>query len=201
MVMTPGLRKFALTAHVTSSIGWFGAVAAFLALAVAGLTSQDAQLVRAAYLAMDVTTWFVIVPLALVSLLSGVVSSLGTKWGLFRYYWVLFKLALTILATIGLYGHTGEISLLAGVAAKTTVFSADLHKQQIEIVAAPAAALVVLLVLTVLSVYKPRGMTPYGQRKQYEQRKDVTVVDAATDQAQGIVRELEGNGVHAATFK
>jgi len=68
-------------------------------------------------------------------------------------------------------------------------------------VAAPAAALVVLLVLTVLSVYKPRGMTPYGQRKQYEQRKDVTVVDAATDQAQGIVRELEGNGVHAATSK
>jgi len=128
MVMTPGLRKFALTAHVTSSIGWFGGVAAFLALAVAGLTSQDRELVRAAYLAMDVTTWFVIVPLALVSLLSGVVSSLGTKWGLFRYYWVLFKLALTILATIGLYGHTGEISLLAGVAAKTTVFSADLHK-------------------------------------------------------------------------
>ena len=201
MVMTPGLRKFALTAHVTSSIGWFGAVAAFLALAVAGLTSQDAQLVRAAYLAMDVTTWFVIVPLALVSLLSGVVSSLGTKWGLIRYYWVLFKLALTILATIGLYGHTGEISLLAGVAAKTTVFSADLHKQQIEIVAAPAAALVVLLVLTVLSVYKPRGMTPYGQRKQYEGRQDGTVVDAATDQAQGIVQELEGNGVHAAAFK
>jgi hypothetical protein len=201
MVMTPGLRKFALTAHVTSSVGWFGAVAAFLALAVAGLTSQDAQLVRAAYLAMDVTTWFVIVPLALVSLLSGVVSSLGTKWGLFRYYWVLFKLALTILATIGLYGHTGEISLLAGVAAKTTVFSADLHKQQIEIVAAPAAALMVLLVLTVLSVYKPRGMTPYGQRKQYEGRQDGTVVDAATDQAQGIVQELEGNGVHAAAFK
>lgn len=199
--MTPGLRKFALTAHVTSSVGWFGAVAAFLALAVAGLTSQDAQLVRAAYLAMDVTTWFVIVPLALVSLLSGVVSSLGTKWGLFRYYWVLFKLALTILATIGLYGHTGEISLLAGVAAKTTVFSADLHKQQIEIVAAPAAALMVLLVLTVLSVYKPRGMTPYGQRKQYEGRQDGTVVDAATDQAQGIVQELEGNGVHAAAFK
>jgi hypothetical protein len=38
MAMTPRLRKFALTAHVTSSVGWLGAVAAFLALAVAGLT-------------------------------------------------------------------------------------------------------------------------------------------------------------------
>ena len=66
MIMSPGLRKFALTAHVTSSIGWFGAVAAFLALAIAGLTSQDAQIVRAAYLAMELTTWFVIVPLAFV---------------------------------------------------------------------------------------------------------------------------------------
>ncbi len=38
--MTPGLRKFARTAHVTSSVGWLGAVAGFLALAAAGLTSQ-----------------------------------------------------------------------------------------------------------------------------------------------------------------
>src|SRR5260221_12529239 len=53
MMMTPGLRKFALTLHVTSSVGWFGAVAGFLALAVAGVTSQDAVTVRTAYLAME----------------------------------------------------------------------------------------------------------------------------------------------------
>src|SRR5438067_2015588 len=155
MIMTPGLRKFALTAHVTSSIGWFGAVAAFLALAIAGLTSRDAQLVRAAYLAMELTTWFVIVPLAFVSLLTGVVSSLGTKWGLFRYYWVLLKLLITIFATIVLLVHTQPIDLLAGVAAKTTVFSVDLQSRQLLMVIASSAALVVLIVLTVLSVYKP----------------------------------------------
>jgi hypothetical protein len=71
MMMTPGFRKVVLTMHVTSSIGWFGAVAAFLALAIMGLTSHDAQLVRAAYLAMEAITRFVIVPLAFVSLLSG----------------------------------------------------------------------------------------------------------------------------------
>ena len=67
MTMTPRLRKFALTAHVTFSVGWLGTVAAFLALAVAGMTSQDAQLMKAAYLAMELTTWFVIVPLAFIS--------------------------------------------------------------------------------------------------------------------------------------
>jgi len=172
MIMTPGLRKVALTAHVTSSIGWFGAVAGFLALSVSGLTSQDREMVRAAYLAMELTTWFVIVPLALASLLTGVVSSLGTRWGLFRYYWVLVKLLITILATIILLVHTQPIDLLAGVAAKTAVSSADLHKPQILMVVASSAALLVLLVLTALSVYKPQGMTPYGWRKQHEQRKE-----------------------------
>ena len=57
MTMSPGVRKFALTAHVTTSVGWFGAVAGFLALALAGLTSQEAQVVRGAYLAMGVTGW------------------------------------------------------------------------------------------------------------------------------------------------
>jgi hypothetical protein len=170
MTMTPRLRKFALTAHVTFSVGWLGAVAAFLALAVAGMTSQDAHLMKAAYLAMELTTWFVIVPLAFISLLSGVVSSLGTNWGLFRYYWVLLKLLITILATIVLLVHTQPIDLLAGAATNTTVLSADLQNLQFLMVTASSAALVVLIVLTVLSVYKPPGMTRYGARKQHEQR-------------------------------
>jgi hypothetical protein len=167
MTMAPGLRKLALAMHVTFSVGWIGAVAGFVALAVAGLTSQDAQLVRAAYLAMKATTWFVIVPLALVSLLSGVVSSLGTNWGLFRYYWVLVKLLITIFATIVLLMHTQPIDLLAAAAAKPNAFSADLQGQQLHMLDASAAGLAVLIVLTVLSFYKPQGMTWYGWRKQH----------------------------------
>src|SRR5215207_577011 len=100
MIMAPRLRKFTLTAHVAFSVGWLGAVAGFLALAIAGLTSQDAQKVRAAYLAMELIARFVIVPLNLASLLTGLVQSLGTKWGLFRHYWILVKLLITILSTI-----------------------------------------------------------------------------------------------------
>ena len=69
--MTPGLRGFALGAHVACSVGWFGSALAFLALAVVGLTSQDAQTVRSAYLATELLTWSVIVPLSLASLLTG----------------------------------------------------------------------------------------------------------------------------------
>jgi hypothetical protein len=170
MTMTPGLRKFALTAHVTSSVGWLGAVAGFLVLAVAGLTSRDAQIVRAAYLGMEMTAWFIIVPLSLASPLTGIVMSLGTTWGLFRHYWVLIKLLITVFATIVLLLHMQPIGHLARVVAATTLSKGELAGLRIQLVANAGAALLALLVATALSVYKPRGMTPYGWRKEHEQR-------------------------------
>jgi len=110
-MMTPRFRKFALTAHVTSSVAWLGAVASFLALAVAGLTSQDAQMVRAAYLAMDLTAWCVIVPLSFASPLTGLVQSLGTEWGLFRHYWVLIKFLITIPARSSCCCTCGQLAI------------------------------------------------------------------------------------------
>jgi hypothetical protein len=86
MVMTPGVRKFALVAHVTSSVGWLGAVAAFLVLSVAGLTSERAETVRGAYVAMNLIGLVAIVPLSLAALLTGLIQSLGTHWGLFKHY-------------------------------------------------------------------------------------------------------------------
>jgi len=168
MSMTPGLRKFVLTAHVISSVGWLGAVVAYLALAVAALTSADAQMVRAAWIAMELTGWFVIVPLALASLLIGVVNALGTPWGLFRHYWVLVKFLLTVFATIILLLHMPTVSYFAGVAARTD--SANVFGLRGELIHA-GGGLLVLLVTATLSVYKPRGMTPYGWRKEHEQRK------------------------------
>ena len=167
MVMTPRLRKLTLTAHVVSSVGWLGAVACSLALAIAGLTSRDAQMVRAAYLAMVLTAWSVIVPLSLASPLSGIVQSLGTPWGLFRHYWILVKFLITIPATVILLLHMQPIGHLARVVAETTLASGDLAGQRIKLVTSAGAALLVLLVATALSVFKPWGMTPYERRRQH----------------------------------
>ncbi|MDQ4009454.1 MAG: DUF2269 domain-containing protein [Actinomycetota bacterium] len=177
MIMAPRLRKSALTAHVTCSVGWLGAVAGVLALAVAGMTSRDAETVRAAYLAMELTAWFVLVPLALASLLTGLLQSLGTTWGLFRHYWVLFKLLITVLATIVLLMYTQTLSYLAEVAAQTTLSSADFGVLRTpSVVLHAGAAVLLLLVATVLAVFKPRGITRYGQRKQHKQRAEATTV-------------------------
>ena len=71
MMMTAALRRFTVTTHLASSIGWVGACLAFLALAVIGFTSTDPMKVRGAYLLMAPAAWFVLVPLAHASLLSG----------------------------------------------------------------------------------------------------------------------------------
>jgi len=170
MTMTPRLRKFALTAHVTSSVGWLGAVAVFLALAVIGLTSQDAQTVRGAYLVMEPAAWFVLVPLAFASLLTGIAQSLGTKWGLFRHYWVLFKLLITVFATIVLLIYTETFSFMAGVAADPSADLGVVRNASPRLHA--TLALLLLLVTTILAVYKPRGLTRYGRRKQQEERRN-----------------------------
>lgn len=169
--MTPGLRKLALTAHVASSVGWLGAVAAFLPLAVAALTSQHAETVRAAYLAMEIIARFVMIPLSFASLLTGFVQALGTTWGLFRHYWVLIKLVITVLATIILLKYTQNLSDLARVAAGPTLSGADLGVLRVPMHLLHAGlALLALLVNTTLSIYKPRGLTRYGRRQQHEQR-------------------------------
>lgn len=168
MLMSPRVRRFALTAHVASSVGWLGAVAAFLALAVVGLTSADSQTIRAVYIVMEPVAWLALVPLAFASLLTGVVQSLGTIWGLFRHYWVLFKLLITVLATVILLIYMQTFRLMAVVARDP---AADLGVVRN---ASPAVhallALLALLTATVLAVFKPRGMTRYGWRKQQEYR-------------------------------
>ena len=168
--MTPRIRKLALTAHVVSSVGWLGAVVAFLALAVAALTSDDAQLVRGAYLTMEVTGWAVLVPLALASLLTGLVQALGTTWGLFRHYWVLFKLLINVFATLVLLLYTQTLDSFADVAAAAASGDDLGTLRSPSPVLHASAALLLLLVATTLAVYKPRGLTPYGQRRQRDRQ-------------------------------
>ena len=172
--MRPGARKFALTAHISCSVGWLGAVAAFLALSIAGLMSEDPQVVRAAYLGAELTTTYVIVPLSIASLVSGVVQALGSPWGLLRHYWVLIKLLMTIVATLILLLHTQPIGLVAETVAKATLSSADLRGLRVQLVADASAAMAALVVTVGLSVYKPRGMTRYGRRRQHQQRAVAT---------------------------
>jgi hypothetical protein len=184
MAFAPGLRKLTFTTHVTSSVGWLGAVLAFLALALTGLTSKDEATVRGAYLVMAPAAWFVLVPLAHASLLSGIVISLGTPWGLIRHYWVVLKLLITAFATVILLIYMGTFRQMAGVAADPIV-DLGLVRNPSPVLHA-ILALVLLVIATVLGVYKPFGMTPYGSRKQAAERRPAAGASAFSGSLQSI---------------
>ena len=170
MTLTPQLRKAVLTAHIACSVGWLGAVATSVALAVAGLVSQDGQVVRSAYLALEVLVRFVLVPFSLAALFTGLVQSLGTPWGLFRHYWVVVKLLINLGSIAVLLAYLQTLSALADVAAQTPAGGDLARLRSPSPVVHAGAALLLLVVATVLSVYKPRGVTPYGWRQQQVRR-------------------------------
>ncbi len=166
MMMSPPIRKLSLAAHVTFCVGWLGAVAAYLAPAIAGLTSDDGQKVSAAYLSMVLIIQFVVIPLSLAALVSGLIQSLATEWGLFRHYWITAKLILTVVGVAILLGHAPAVSKMSELIA----LSADFGMMRTQLVVHAAGGLLLLLATTTLSVYKPWGRTAYGRRKQNDPR-------------------------------
>jgi hypothetical protein len=168
-MMTPSLRKLALSVHLTFSVGWIGAVVAYLALGIAAVRSEDVQTVRAAWVAMELTGWYVIVPLAAATLVTGLIMAFGTKWGLIRHYWVVISFVLTVFANIVLLLHMPTVSATADLAQDAG--GATLQRLGGDL-AHPGIGFVLLLVIQVLNIYKPAGMTRYGWRKQQEQRRE-----------------------------
>ncbi|UOY03088.1 hypothetical protein [Blastococcus sp. PRF04-17] len=160
MTLPPRWRKAVLTTHVVTSVGWLGAVGAYIALDLVASLSGEADRVRAAHLAMEVTATSVIVPLAIASVVIGIINALSTSWGLFRHYWVVVKLLLTLVATTVLLLEVPTIRMLAGSAAD----GVDPGALPGTLPHSVGGALVLLLI-TVLSIYKPRGETPYGWRR------------------------------------
>lgn len=155
-------RKLGLVLHITTSVGWLGAAAAVVALAVAGLARNGEPAAQAAGLAIEVATRWAVWPLAVAALLSGLVQGWISPWGLLRHWWVVFKLVLGLLALVILYLHMRGFGPAAahpaaehGLRAAPGLASSLLHA---------AGGIVVLLVNVVLSVYKPRGTTPWARR-------------------------------------
>lgn len=170
MTMPPPLRKLVLAVHVTCSVGWLGAVIAYLVLDLTVASSHDPRLVRAAWSGMGLVVSWAIVPLALAALLTGLVMALGTKWGLFRHWWVLISLTLTVVATVVLLSEAGVVTRVAAMAADPSMSDGAVLAFPPTLLHS-VGGLAVLLVVQVLNVYKPQGVTPYGWRKQQEERQ------------------------------
>jgi|Tabmets5t2r1_1033131.scaffolds.fasta_scaffold06188_2 hypothetical protein len=167
-LLAPRWRKLLLTIHIAVAVSALGTDLVLLALGVSGLSTGDADLIRAGYLSMDLLIEAVLLPLALAALLTGVLLGLGTAWGITRHYWVLAKLVLTIgaltAAVVSLRPalHRAATEALAVPLAQLPTTGVSVAAG---VTAAPAAALLVLLTVLVLAVFKPWGRIRRGPRR------------------------------------
>ncbi|MGW0546890.1 DUF2269 domain-containing protein [Streptomyces altiplanensis] len=147
-------RRALLVTHVAASVGWLGLTVGLLALGTTAWTTGSAAMTRAAYTSMKVFGDWLVTPVALLSLTTGLVLSLGTPWGLARHRWVWVKFWLTLVT-----GAATIFVLRPGISAAAALGIPDSN-----LVAAPAVASTAYSFMTAISVLKPWGLTRRGRR-------------------------------------
>ena len=169
------IRKLVLTIHVVVSVGWIGIEAGLLTLGLTGLYTRDPELLRAAYVAIGLFGGIFVIPVSIGALITGVLLSIGTPWGLFRHYWVLAKFVVTVALVAGgifvLNQKLQEAAARVSEVPINTLTSAAVGMLRFQIIATVSAALLFLVTATTLSVYKPWGKTWFGRRKAVTRRE------------------------------
>ncbi len=157
-------RKLVLALHVVTSVGWLGAAIAMTVLLVTGLVTRNPALRHAAFTFMHVYDLAIMIPLGYLALITGVLLSVGTNWGLLKHWWVVTKLVLTV-AVLVFAGVFTSGWVLEAVAITAEDPMADLGVLAVQLVANVAAFNVVFWTNTTISVFKPWGLTPRGRHK------------------------------------
>ncbi|WP_189887055.1 DUF2269 domain-containing protein [Streptomyces xantholiticus] len=154
------VRRATLVVHVTASAAWLGLTLGLLALALTAYATESASAIEASYRSMKVFTDWLVLPLALLTLTSGLVLSLGTKWALALHRWVFVKFWVTLATT------TASVLILRpGVSrAADIVASGGMVAEPRDLLMGPAVSLTAYVFMTAISVLKPWGLTRRGRR-------------------------------------
>jgi hypothetical protein len=159
--MRPGTRRLVLLLHVITSVGWIGVEVSILACGVVGLLDPDPIVMRSTRVVAGVLGGIFYFPASLVTLVTGLLLSWGTRWGVLRYRWVVLKLVLNLVLFAG-----GNLAVIPSFesASRAAAQGLAIGTVGVRMVTAMAAGLILLLVATHLSVYKPWGRTRWYRR-------------------------------------
>jgi hypothetical protein len=158
MPLSTRTRKLLLLVHIAGAGVWLGLDLALGILVATTLTADATGAGAAAASLATIATWPLVI-VGLVTLVSGVLLGLGTKYGLVRYRWVLVKLVVNVvlvtLVVLVLWpgltslGDAGRAALADGAAPTVTA----------TLVFPPVVSSTALVVAMTLSVFKPWGRT------------------------------------------
>lgn len=168
--MSPRTRRVWLTLHVGISAGWLGVSLTMTVLALTAQFANSHSVRHGAYELLHLIDWRAAIPSMFLTIITGLVVSLGTKWGLVRHWWVLTKFAISV--TIPLVAGTVESALADELMERTVDPAAKPGATGVGLVACLGAFTVALWVATILSVVKPWDRTPWGRAADARERAD-----------------------------
>jgi hypothetical protein len=151
--LSPRVRKALVAAHTIVAVGWLGIVVAKLVLEIVGLRTGDQEIARAGFLSMQVLDRAAFPPAAVATLVTGIVLSVGTAWGLFKHWWIVVKLALTLAVVVTGIAFVGAWT----EAAASSTVAVGRGSAAAWLIGMGAAHLLMLVGATVISVFKPWG--------------------------------------------
>jgi membrane-bound metal-dependent hydrolase YbcI (DUF457 family) len=151
--LSPASFKALLTIHLVVSIALIGDSAGYLAIAIRAQGIVDSAAARVPYEILHMLAFVFGVPLSFAALLTGLALCFCTKWGVFRYPWVIAKLLLTVSVIL-----VGALVLRGGM-------EAMLNGQggaKTQLIAGSAYDVLALVLASFLGVFKP-GKKPVRQ--------------------------------------
>ncbi|CAL9665314.1 hypothetical protein SUDANB9_07154 [Streptomyces sp. enrichment culture] len=153
-------RRASLVVHAVASAAWLGLSLGLLALGITAAAGASPAAVEGAVRCMKLFADWLLLPLALLTLASGLLLALGTPWGLARHRWVYTKFWLTLATTVATFFalRPGVNSAVAAVAAGEPLPDAG------DVLFGPVVSLSAYVFMTVLSLLKPWGLTRRGRR-------------------------------------
>lgn len=153
-------RQSLVFLHVVVSLGWMGAGAANVVLAVTAATTVSAEVRRVCYHMIERIDAVLVIPGAFGALVSGVVLSLITPWGLTRYWWVLLKLVLTVAVIVY---STLAVGVWVEESIEATAVSSSPSPVDLPLAWGAGVNIVSFLLMTWASIAKPWGRTPWAR--------------------------------------
>lgn len=152
-------RKAVLVAHIASAGAWIGIDVVMGVFVFTALLTENLQTRALCYQALELFAVWPMITTGLVCLASGALLGLGTKYGLFRFWWVTVKFFLNLLLTsLAVLSLRPGVAVLADAGRKVAAGEPDPVGLN-DLIYPPIVSPTLLLFAVILSLYKPWGRT------------------------------------------
>lgn len=167
--VAPRTRKALVATHVVFSGSWLGVGAVMITLTILAATADDVGASHYSYRLLELFDQTILPWSSFGAILSGIAVSLTTKWGIVKHYWVFTKLVLAIVVLTCAFSFLHAWVVTAATESRQLAGSggdvAELGAVRTLLIGGFAFAVSNVLAATVISVYKPWGMTQRGRRE------------------------------------